>query len=218
MSAKAIYGFVLCCLCGVFVHAQSTVDTVRHSPYILDAFARGKVLLKTGSSSEETLNYNALTGEMIFDAGGKYLAIGNPAAVDTVIIEARKFIPVNNKFYEWLPGTPDPLFIEYTYTVTEPGTEIGYGMSSSTMAAQGLTSLIKAGGAYKLKLPDGYRVVPGFTYWIYKDNNYQKAGNVQQLSKIYPGKKHLINDWVKKTNTRFSNREEVVTLLRQVLQ
>lgn len=79
--------------------------------------------------------------------------------VDTVYLTARKFIPVGNAFYEYLGGSNYPLFIEYTCTVMDQGANSGFGITRTGGAAIPVKSLLKDGGAYKLKLADEYQVV-----------------------------------------------------------
>lgn len=198
------------------VSAQYATPAVALSHYVLDSFTKGKVLLKSGAVSEQTLNYNILTGEMIFDAGGRYLAIAEPQNVDTVFIQDRQFVPLNARFYELLTHTAAPLFVEFTYTVEEPGASLGYGTTSNTTAATALKTVISTGGAYGLKLPDEFKVKPGYTYWILKEGKYQKANNAQQLNKIFPDKKRIISDWMKKTGSDFSKRKNIIALVQML--
>ncbi|MEO5891879.1 MAG: hypothetical protein ABIQ31_16645 [Ferruginibacter sp.] len=196
--------------------AQFANTPVKLVQYVLDSFSTGTVKVKSGKFYQQRLNYNILSGEMIFEEKGKLLAIADPREVDTIIIQDRKFIPLNNKFYEVLTNGQTPLLLEFTYQVEEPGNSVGYGGSSNTSSATSLQSFIKTGNVNDLKLPDDFKVTPGFTYWIIKDGNWMKAGTAQQLSKIYPEKKELIKELVKKNKTNFSKRDEIVSLVKQV--
>jgi len=194
--------------------AQQDNGTAILSHYIFSEFSNGKILFKSGKVVEQQLNYNALTGEMVFDnGGGNYLAISDPATVDTVTIQGRQFVPVNKKFYEVLTHSATPLFHEYACTIKEQGANIGYGMSSTTTASSTLNTLIQNGGAYNLKLPDGFKVEATSTYWIFKDGKFQKANNAQQIGRVFPDKKAAIKDWVKKNDTDFSKREDIIKLV-----
>lgn len=204
---------ILFCLTGLYGGAQQGAVAMTH--YVFQQFSRGSVKEKTGAVTEQTLNYNVLTGEMIFDAGGKYLAIAHPGEVDTVIIDNRKFVPVKDHFYEWIGGREEPLFIEFTCTIREPGAQTGFGTTTTTSTTS-LSSLVKTGGAYELKLPDDFKVIPGHNYWIRKEGQYYKVNSAAQLAKLYPGKKNVITEWVKKNNTRFSSPDEVKKLVEGI--
>jgi len=200
------------------VKAQKVGQPMQLVHYVLDSFCKGKVQVKTGLVFEQMLNYNILSNEMIFDNGGRLMAISDPAGVDTVFIQGRKFIPGEGKFYEVLANTKLPLLMEFTATVTEPTASVGYGNASPVSNVTSVKTLVKSGDVYALKLPDDFEVTPGFIYRILKDGKYLKAGNAKQLSVIFPDKKNLINELVKRNNTNFSERNSVVLLVQQIQQ
>lgn len=172
--------------------------------------------MKTGEVFERKLNYNSITGEMVFEDNGKYLAIKEPLKVDTVFVAGRKFIPAGNVFYELLLNGSSPLFKEYTAKLIEPGASVGYGNASATTNAVSINLLRRSGQAYDLKLPDDYQVIPGFTFWIKKEGRYHKAGNAKQLMAVFPGKKQWINEFIKTNNTDFSKQADVLLLVEQL--
>lgn len=198
--------------------AQQQTTVVKLTHYALDAFSDGVVKMKSGESYAKMLNYNILTGEIIFMDGSRFLALEDPKNVDTVTIAGRKFIPGDKMFYELLTNTALPLLLEYTYTIKEPGTSIGYGLTTTTSAASALRDFIQTGGAYALKLPDNFQVIPGYNYWIRKEGKYLKVSNAQSLSKIFPDQKDRIKELVKTNHTDFGKREEVALLVQQVEQ
>ena len=139
---KCIY--TLLCFIALSAKSQVSDEPVRLLHYALDSFVSGKVLLKSGAISNQRLNYNLVTQEMIFEDHGTYLAIAHPENVDTVFLGSGKFVPVKNAFYEILTGTTYPLFIAYTCTVKEEGNATGYG-NTTTGAATPIRSLETGG-------------------------------------------------------------------------
>ena len=203
-------------ICGNCTQAQNPNQPVKLIQYVFDQFNPGTVKLKSGKSYKQNLNYNTITNEMVFVDNGKFVAIASPESVDTIYISDRKFIPLNNKFYEVLVTGPMPLLAELTATVSEEGTSIGYGSTTTTSATSSYQSLIRDGGAYGLKLPDGFKVTPKQEFYILKDDKLERVGNERQLAKIFPDKKDAIKDLVKKTNTNFSKSEDVAALVKQL--
>jgi hypothetical protein len=195
--------------------AQPNAKLVKLDHYVMDSFASGIVKQKSGQVTNQVLNYNLITKEMIFEQGGQYLAIAQPENIDTVFINQRKFVPVENAFYEYLTGSAYPLFAEYTCKVKEPGAQTGFGKSNTT-ASVSMQSLIRDGGAYGLKLPDEFEVIPGHSLYIRKEGKFFKIKNEQQLIKLFPGKKEMIRDWIKNNKTNFSRNEDVVSLVQQI--
>jgi hypothetical protein len=196
-------------------YSYSQQQAVVLSTYALQNFTRGTVKVKSGVTSSQVLNYNVLTGEMVYDHNGKYLAIANPEDVDTVFIEGRKFIPVAKRFYEWLSGNEDPLFVDYTCSIREPGVETGFGTTRTTSAAA-LRNLINRGMAYQLKLPSDYEVVHSRSYYIKRKYQYFKINSASQLGKVYPEKKKAIDKWIDEHNTSFSKKEDIIALLQAI--
>ena len=195
--------------------AQPNAKLVKLDHYVMDSFARGIVKQKSGQVTNQVLNYNLITKEMIFEQGGKYLAIAQPENIDTVFINQRKFVPVDNAFYEYLAGSAYPLFAEYTCKVKEPGAQTGFGKSNTT-ASVSMQSLIRDGGAYGLKLPDEFEAIPAHSLYIRKDGKFFKIKNEQQLNKLFPDKKEVIRNWVKNNKTNFSSNEDVALLIQQI--
>lgn len=199
---------------GLYAAAQTPnqIQGVFVTHYVFDKFYPGKVYLKSGEASDRSLNYNALTREMIFENGGKYLAIANVETVDSVVISGRRFIVGDKRFYEWIAGKTYPLFADYVSNLQDEGVNTGYG-NSNTAAGHSLKAIIGSGMVYALKLPEDYKVISKVIYYAYKDNEYHKVNNAQQLSKLYPDKKAIINEWVKSNRTDFSKREDLARLI-----
>lgn len=203
-------------LSGFGTNAQPVNQSVALVEYAFEHFLPGNIKMKSGETYASVLNYNVVTNEMIFENNGKYLAIANPENVDTVTINQRRFIYLNNKFYEILFNSKMPLLLEYTATVNERGTSTGYGITSNTASASSLKSLISQGGSYTLQLPEGYTVIPGYEYWIMNNGQLEKAGNERQLIKIFPKKKDAIKGFVQKNQTDFSKREDIIMIVKSL--
>jgi len=201
--------FVVGC-CGV------NAQPVKLTHYVFNSFQQGKVKVKSGVTSEQTLNYNILTNEMIFDDAGRMMAIGNAANVDTVYIQGRKFVPAEGKFYELLTNTLLPLLLEFTATTEAPTASVGYGNASKATNATSISKLVKSGNVYGLKLPDDFKVIPGFTFRILKAGKYEKAGSAKQLGSIFPEQKKRISELIRKNDTRFFNRNDLIKLVLKI--
>ena len=210
------YIFITLLFCSNCAHAQNGNQPVKLVQYVFDEFSPGTVKLKSGESYKQRLNYNIVTNEMVFEDNGKFAAIANAESVDTIYIGDRKFVPLNKKFYEVLVNGPMPLLEQFTATVSEPGTSIGYGSTTNTGAASSYQSLIRDGVAYGLKLPDGYTVIPKNEFFILKDGNLERTGSQKQLAKIFPDKKDKIKDFVQKNHTNFSKREDITALVKEL--
>ncbi len=70
--------------------------------FLFPVFTKSLVKMKDGRQLTGTLNYNMVDEEMIFNQNGAYMALEKPLEIDTIFLQNRKFIPVENAFYEVL--------------------------------------------------------------------------------------------------------------------
>ena len=122
--------------------------------------------MKSGIKNQALLNYNSLTEEMIFENNGKKLAIskGEQGLVDTVFIEDRKFIVLNNNFFELVYHSKSDLYVEHKCSMIPPGKPTAYGGTSETSSVTSTSSFNSGGQLYALELPEGYEIKPYFCY------------------------------------------------------
>lgn len=210
------WGFILLCFVSLQVSAQINVAPVQLLHYALNTFTPGKVKLKSGTVTQQVLNYNLLTKEMIFDNNGNYLAIAHPEEVDSVMIGERIFVPVDKGFYEVLYQGAYPLLVEYTCKIKEPGSPTGYGSSSNTTASTPLKSLLNNNGAYKLKLPDEFELLTGQNYYLFKNGRYNKINSEQQFLKLFSDRKAEVKKVIENNHIKFSKKEDLVALVKQI--
>lgn len=208
--------FIFFCCVSLSATAQINDIPVKLLHYALDSFALGKVKLKSGATSNQRLNYNLLTKEMIFDNNGTYLAVAHPEEVDTVVIGNRVFVPVDKGFYEVLWEGSYPLLVEHTCKIKEQGSQTGYGGNSNTTAATPLKSLLNDNGAYKLRLPDNFQLITGKSYYLYKNGKYNKTNGAQQFVKLFPEKEAEIKQWIESHHTNFSKQPDVIALVQNL--
>ena len=196
--------------CNVFAQADRNVKQL--TQYLFPNFTEGNVLQKSGSIIKTMLNYNTLTQEMIFKKGDQNLALADPASVDTVFLNDRKFIPDNNVFYEVAVNAPVGLLIQHVSDIISSGAETGFG-KTQTSATQGLTDLKSSGKAYSLSLTDEYTIRNKTNYFLKKDGNLIAVNNLKDVKKVFAGKESLIDDYAKKNKISFKKQDDVIKLV-----
>lgn len=217
MKTRFLFGSIIGLLATLPAFAQIDQQAAQLTHYVLPEFTAGKVLMKNGSSTQQTLNYNVLTNEMIFDAGGgKYMAIAEPATVDTVFIGDRKFIPARTGFVELLYKGSVPLAVVYEGRIVQQGNDVGFGMTSQTGANQSIRTMVQNGSAYGMKLPDGFEVTLLKAYGTLKDGNWEKFNNFAALGKLVPAKKAVISETVKSGKLDVKNKADLLALFKAI--
>jgi hypothetical protein len=186
------------------------------SHYLFPKFTKGVILMKSGIKNQLLLNYNSLTEEMIFENSGKKLAIAKEELklVDTVFIEDRKFIEMNNKFFELAYHSKSDLYVEHKCSMVSPGKPAAYGGTSQTSSITSISSINSAGRLYEIELPEGYEIKPYTCYWLKKNGELSKFINMKQLMKLYDDKKDLFKAYVKKYDVTYNNQESIVQLIK----
>jgi len=209
---KQIFLFLLAFTAVNVSFGQAKVIEITH--YLFPEFSKGVVLMKNGMKNEASLNYNSLTEEMIFENNGIKLAVSQLDKIDTIFIKNRKFIPVNNKFFEIVYQSKYTLFAEHKCSIKDPGKPSGYGGTSQTSATTTYSSYFSGGQVYELKLPEGYQTKPFVDYWLRKDGQINKFLSLRQLSKFFSDKEDLFKVFVKKQDVKYDNETSLVELIK----
>lgn len=207
---------LIACLVVSTGYAQKKPKEVFH--YILPEFVKGNVLMKTGKTNQAMINYNALTEEMIFDSNGKKLAMTQLEDVDTVFIAGRKFVPYQNKFAEVVYHNKYDLLVLHKATILDPGKPAAYGGTTQTSSVTSYSSILVAGQAYQLELPEGIETKPSAEMLIRKDGKLISFLNLRQLTKQFDDKSDQIKKFTKENKVKYEDIDSLIKLIRFIEQ
>lgn len=199
-----------------FFTSYSQVKTIKLSHYVFPEFVQGVILMKTGIENKILLNYNSLTEEMIFKEKERKFAIVKEQLeqIDTVFINDRKFVMLDDKFIELIYHSKFDLYAEHKCKVNKPGKPSAYGGTSETSATTLRSSFDYGGNTYELKLPDGYKTKPYTYYWLKRNGKLNRFINMRQMIKLFKNKKNLFKAYVKKHDVNYNNQESIVQLIK----
>jgi hypothetical protein len=202
----------------IFIASYAQPTTAEVSHYLFPEFTQGVVLLKTGKKDAKLLNYNSLTGEMVFDHNGTKLAIAKAdlGRIDSVFIKERKFIVLNNTFVELLHHSTWDLYAQYKCDLKEQGKDAGYGGTSQTSAISSPASVYLGGNVYGLTLPDDFEIIPYTSYWLKKKGELTEFTSIKQLKKLYKDQKDAFNTYLEKHEVKYENPESILQLLEHL--
>jgi hypothetical protein len=200
------------CIITIQLTAQTSSDE-NYLQYLFPGFTKSIVKIKTGLSYYAVLNYNTVTEKMVFKQDSILLDMANIKAIDTIFLQSRKFVPVNQVFYEVLLNAPISLFIQHKSDLIPPGSPSGYGSTSQTTAIKNFSSLSLNSQTYNLKLPSDFTINPIPVYWIRKDNTMFSFLNKRQFLKIFPGKNNEIEMFIKQNHLKIENRDDLIELV-----
>ena len=184
------------------------------SPFLLPVFGIGSVHFRSGGGQEAALNYNVLFQQMIFKKDGGLLALDKLAAIDTVAIGGRKFIPVDTVFYEVaLSGAAVPLYIHYSARLMLAGTNIGFNSNNQTAPSDNPESF-RIGNVtpYDSKLPDKYKVVRQTEFLVKKKDGFFVLTSARRLGDVFPGKEKALRQYMRDHDITWGKVEDMEKL------
>ena len=203
---KITYIGLIILLSGISINTKGQ-NTNHH--FIFDQFRKATVLYKNQKRTHATLNYNKATEEMIYTSQeGKNMALYPIDQIDTIYFDKRKFIPVDNRFYEVLTQDRYTLYASYRCRMSVRAQNIGYGTSSTT-AIDNISSLNTSGERYQLKLPENYKAEPYVWYYIEIANELNKFSKAKELIKLFPDLKKEITSFIKENRIKNSTQDIV---------
>ncbi len=182
--------------------------------YLFPEFSKCDVLMKGGKINNSTMNYNTVTEKMVFINNDKYYDLTNPEAVDTVMLNGSKFIPVGKSFYEVLVSHPVALFVQHKGTLMSAGKPAGYGGTSQTSSTTYISNIQLSGQQYNLELPSDFVVNPSQVYWIRKGDKWSDFTNEKQFISLFPDKASLIKSFIKENRIKIEKPDDLAKLVK----
>jgi hypothetical protein len=216
--SKNLSGFAAAFLlsCMTLILQGQTTSTGEMPQYLFREFTKCDILMKTGQINTTVMNYNIVTGKMVFLSNNQYYDLTNPEAVDSVMLNGCKFIPVGKSFYEVLVAKPIALFIEHKGNLLTAGKPVGYGGTSQVSASTQISSIELSGIYTNLPLPKDYIVNPATVYWIRREDTWSDFTNEKQFLNLFPDKSAQIKSFIKENRIKIDKPENLTRLVKYV--
>jgi hypothetical protein len=198
-----------------FLFADLNGQTESSNPlpqFLFPDFTKSLVKMKDGRQLSATLNYNMVDEEMIFDQKGVYMALEKPQEIDTIYLQNRKFVPVEEAFYEVLNHGMVTLFIQHKSRYSQKGTPTAYGMTTKTAGPTKVLSMQVGNQVRQVELPDNVEVSPATVNWVSYKNEMHKFTNEKQFLKIFPENETKLKEFLKTNKIDIKSREDLIKL------
>jgi hypothetical protein len=170
-------------------------------------FSRGIIMMKSGKTTSAFLDYNTVEEEMLFEQNGNYMVINKPDEIDTISLQNRKFVPVEQAFYEVIVKGHVSLYIQHRNRFTPVGTKTAYGITSPTAGASSVSTVRGQGQSRNLEMPPNVTISPAIVYWVKMDGVMSKFTTERQFIKIFPGMEDKIKGFLKNSKLDLKSRE-----------
>jgi hypothetical protein len=177
--------------------------------FLYTDFTDGKVTFKNGTSNSFKLNFNTLTGKIVYLKDGALYDIVNPDIIDTIFLHQTKFIPIENTFFEVLLDAPISFYVQYIGKLLSPENRSKFGIDTQIPNVE-LKTL--SGASYGDK--NFYRLVRiDLIYWIKFFGKMVTFANKSDFLKLYPIKKPELEQFIKQNHIKFYNPSDVKRLV-----
>ncbi len=206
-----IYGIVI--FFEVIPAKAQTDSLTNRSPFLYPEFRKSTIKLKTGETAAADMNYNTITQKMTFSQNGKLTDLNKPEAVDTIIIQDRKFIFHNHAFLEILVNSGISLYIQHKSELKSSGRPGAYGTTSHTLPPTSISTLYSENKGYDLTVPENFTAVPSSFYWVKINNKMRRIDSEHQFLKLFPKNGAEIKQFIDKNNINIKNQEDLIKLI-----
>jgi hypothetical protein len=189
------------------------IDSIANLPqYLFPNFDTSSVRLKTGEFFKAVMNYNTLTEKMTFYQKGTLLDLIKPKTIDTICIQNKLFVPIENSFYEVILNAPIAFFIQHKSDLISTGRPAALGTTSQTSGITSVSKLIGDENSYNLKLPENFKIKPYEVYWVRMNKEMHRFLNEHQLLRIFPANENEIKDFINQFHLKINKPGDLLKL------
>jgi hypothetical protein len=194
-------------------HAQSVNDSINAKPLLFESFLTGAVLMKSGQVEKAPLNYNTDDQSIVFIKNGKYMVIDDLDKIDTVYLQHKKFVPVNNSMYQVVTDNGEvTLLVSYSNRIKPLVATTDHAGSSKKDISQVSNTVTDV---YTNKLYRGnYLVEIKKTYWFKKNDKLYKVSPKKQFVNSFPSQARLaVEKYIADNKVNFAYEPDLVDLV-----
>lgn len=180
------------------------------------------IILKGNKRVNVPVNYNATKHLMMYKQGDDDMILGNIQTVDSVLVGKHRFIPIKNRFFEVIPVKSEFLLVDWNVSMTNIGYKGAYGQVTHSKVHNYNVSAMTHDIYHTEAKPNTsslevYRRSNRNTYYILRNQKLQKFKDKKSLLKLFPERTEEIEGILKDKKTMFTNVEDVVDLMKQIL-
>jgi hypothetical protein len=179
--------------------------------FLFSDFLPADIKMKTGPDITLDLNYNTVTGKIVFKMGGNLYDMVNPKSVDTVYLQQCVFVPSDTVFAEVISKGAIAFFIKHSSYVSmrrKPEMKGTAQVSTSNFYAEGNSTTVNL----NQKLPSGFVVRPSNILLVRVDDKLTEFTNARQLLKVFPDYADQIKFFIKESHLKPDNKPDLIRI------
>jgi hypothetical protein len=131
--------------------------------------------------------------------------------IDTVYLQDRQFVPVEDKFYQVGTPTPIPLLISYSYKMhplTATTDHDGTAQKDNNQVSNNVSEVYT-----NRRFQGHYSVTFTRHYWLRIGHSFYKANTEKEVIKVFPRKETAIRDFIQANKTSFGSEGDMAKLI-----
>jgi len=210
ISARLIILLSLSLLFSAGLTAQPLI-TKDLPQYLLSDFTPAEIRMKDGSEILLNMNYNTVTGKMVFIKSGRLFDMVNPQSVDSVFIQLRVFVPYDTVFLELITDGTTPFFIQHIGEISlrsKPSMSGTAQVSASNYYSGNKSEVVY----FNEKLPGSFVVKSSANFWVRVNGSMINYSNERQLLKIFPKEADRIKLFIKEADLKIGSRADLIKI------
>ncbi len=185
--------------------------------FLYQQFFTGKIVFADESYAEPLMNYNRLTGQMLFlTPKGDTLALARPETTAQVVIGTDTFVYYEKTFLQKVTHNPDQnLYVREFMKFIGKEKKGPYGTYSPVSAANSSSTYTYDDNSHAyISIDEKHLYKPSSEFFIADAQGNIYPANKQGLYKAYADKKDKLKTYIESTRPNYSDKDEMLMLIR----
>lgn len=186
------------------------------SVFLYPEFIRGEVILKDRRIAPALLNYNRLSGQILFiNSSGDTLEISTPGKVELITVATDTFCYFENSFLQLVTHYADGINLYKKPTIKYAGNEKkgAYGNYSNTTAANSLDKVSSGTKIENLQVDENALYVHTDNFYLRSPSGKFYPAVKKNFEKLFSGKAKRTAEYPDKSKIDYKNETDLIMLL-----
>jgi hypothetical protein len=186
------------------------------SVYLYPQFANGHVLLKNKQLASALVNYNRLSGQMLFiNPKGDTLEFADPEKIEWVAVSNDTFQFFDKAYIQKMTHYADGINLYKKETIRYNGKEkkSGYGGYSTTTAANSINKVSSENKIEKISVDENALYVPTTTYYLGSPSGKYLLAVKKNFEKLFVQHEKKPGEYLQQNKVNFKSDTDLLALL-----
>lgn len=186
------------------------------SVYKYPDFSNGYILFKNNSLASELVNYNRLSGQMLFiNAKGDTLEFANPEQIEWLAVSNDTFHFFDKTYIQTMTHYGDGINLYKKETIRYNGKEkkSGYGGYSNTTAASSINKVSSENTIEKIGVDENTLYVSTSDYYLARSPGKYFLAVKRNFEKLFKQQEKKLNEYFGKNKVNYKNEQDLLALL-----